>query len=76
VAAPEDWFTIDTAPRDGTRLRVFAPAMGESVAWWLPAAEVWVEALGSGYMAPYQDWTHWRPDPDSSGPGPRMGDGG
>jgi hypothetical protein len=42
--------------------------MGESVAWWLDAAEVWAEELGSGYMAPYQDWTHWRPaGEDASG---------
>ena len=56
------WHTIDSAPRDGTRLRVYSPAMGESVAWWLAAAEVWAEELGSGYLAPYQDWTHWRPE--------------
>jgi hypothetical protein len=67
VKAPDaEWLPIDTAPRDGTRLRVYSLSMGESVAWWLPAAELWAEALGSGYMAPYQDWTHWKPDPDEA----------
>ena len=63
-----DWRPIATAPRDGTRLRVYSPAMGESVAWWLAAAEVWAEELGSGYMAPYQDWTHWRPEAEETDP--------
>jgi hypothetical protein len=42
--------------------------MGESVAWWLAAAEVWAEELGSGYMAPHQDWTHWRPEAEETDP--------
>lgn len=46
--------------------------MGESVAWWLAAAEVWAEELGSGYMAPHQEWTHWRPCSEEPG---RGGDG-
>ncbi len=57
------WRPIETAPRDGTRLKVWSPAVGEGVAWWIAAAEVWAEEAGSGYMAPHQDWTHWHPDP-------------
>jgi hypothetical protein len=69
ISPGADWQPIATAPRDGRRLMVWSPAMGESVAWWLSAAEVWAEELGSGYMAPHQDWTHWRPCPEERGNG-------
>lgn len=65
----EDWRPIATAPRDGTRLVVYSASVGESVAWWLEAAECWAEACGSGYMPPHQDWTHWRPLDAEAGEG-------
>ncbi len=63
----DGWRPIAEAPRDATRIEVYAPSMGVSSAKWIDGAGQWVEDIGSGfmggYMTPFQDWTHWRPDP-------------
>ena len=56
----QDWQTIETAPRDGTRF----------IAWWQPCAQVhdgrWHECQwrdGGWYHPFFTEPTHWKPPP-------------
>lgn len=55
-----DWQDISTAPRDGTRIQCYAPAVDDRadvgrVDYW------WVRERGFAHMRPTQPYTHWRP---------------
>ena len=60
----QGWQPIETAPRDGTRVLVYAPPVASSeyetarqrVDWW-------GEPDGWQMMRPRQPYTHWRPLP-------------
>lgn len=56
------WRPIEMAPRDGTRVLVFAPAAGSEY----PASAQRVDRWHNGgwwQMRPGQPYTHWRPLP-------------
>lgn len=52
-----DWQPIETAPRDGTVIIVYAPGLFQTAAWidgyWTNACESWLD-----------DVTHWMPLPE------------
>ena len=58
--AEDGWKPISTAPKNNQRIEVFSRTAGYCEAWWISALEEWGENLGSGYMVPRQNWTHWR----------------
>jgi hypothetical protein len=51
------WQPIETAPRDGTVILVYAPGLFQTAAWvdgyWTTACENWLD-----------DVTHWMPLPE------------
>ena len=55
------WQPIKTAPKDGTRIRLFCPDNGQWESWWVEDGEEWF-ADGQGFeLVPYP--THWQPLP-------------
>ena len=70
-----DWRTIDTAPKDGTVVLIFAAGETGSnnqtvkMAYW-DDTDGWTEALGDGYAESWSgtigNWgvTHWMPLPE------------
>lgn len=62
------WQPIETAPRDGTRVLVFAPAAGSEYPANTQRVDRWHNG-GWWQMRPAQPYTHWRPLPAGPGDG-------
>lgn len=61
-----DWQTIDTAPKDGSRILTWSDHLGRVVAFWFdpkvtPEPVGWIEAGRDAYTL---EPTHWMPLPD------------
>lgn len=56
------WQPIDTAPRDGTRVLVFAPPSGSEYPAMVQRVDWWRDG-GWWQMRPGHPYTHWRPLP-------------
>lgn len=62
AALGDGWQPIETAPRDGTRVLLFAPATKDRAAvvrndYWWSQERAWA------HMRPDHSYTHWRPLP-------------
>lgn len=60
------WQPIETAPRDGTRVLVFAPAAGSEYPANTQRVDRWHNG-GWWQMRPAQPYTRWRPLPAKPG---------
>lgn len=54
-----DWKSIDSAPKDGTRVLVYRLAFVDDVAacWWSKSDREWIAVHGG----PFPGGTHWQP---------------
>jgi Protein of unknown function (DUF551) len=57
-----EWRTIDSAPRDGTRVLIYKRGFAEDifVAWYSTTWEGWHAAYAINFVEP----THWMPLPE------------
>ena len=59
----DDWKPIETAPKDGTRIRVKRDDIEETVEWFAPLNDSLVERDPDGVHHELLSWqpTHWMP---------------
>lgn len=63
-AVEQGWRTIDTAPRGGTLLLCYAPAVLPDYSTSVQRLDRWEgKYAGFAHMRPGQPYTHWRPLP-------------
>lgn len=60
----QGWQPIETAPRDGTLVHCWAPAVAGDYPQPVQRLDRWEgKYAGFGWMRPGQPYTHWRPLP-------------
>ena len=66
LVVEQGWQPIETAPRDGTRMLCYAPAV-EGRASLVRSDFWWLRVRAFAHMRPIQPYTHWRHLPTPPG---------